>query len=88
MTTPSVPPGKQPESSEQGAVSDSQLPEDLRPEATDLLKNAEDPETPSGAQAPDDSGLSDNARQHAGQVSEPTTEMAPSDDPGITEPSG
>ena len=64
------------------------LPEDLRPEATDLLNKGEDSESPSGAQAPDDSGLSDNERQHAGQVSEPTTEMAPADDPGATEPSG
>lgn len=85
-TEPSDPAGEQSEAP--GGIADSQLPEDLRPESTDLLKNADDPEAPKGAQAPDDSGLSDNERQHAGQVSEPTTEMAPSDDPGITEPSG
>lgn len=71
-----------------GAIDDSQLPEDLRPESTELLDNAQRSESPSGAQAPDDSGLSDNQREHAGQVSEPTTEMAPQDDPGVAEPTG
>jgi len=89
MTTePSNPPNDESEALNEGAIDDSQLPEDLRPEATDLLNKAEDSESPSGAQAPDDSGLSDNERQHAGQVSEPTTEMAPADDPGTTEPTG
>ncbi len=89
MTTePSTPSGDESDAIAQGAIDDSQLPEDLRPEATDLLDEAEDADHPSGAQAPNDAGAPDNDRQHAGQVSEPTTEMAPGDDPGVTEPTG
>jgi len=89
MTTePSTSTGDKSEALASGAIDDSQLPEDLRPEATDLLSKAENSDSPSGAQAPDDSPRTDDERQHAGQVSEPTTEMAPADDPGATEPTG
>ncbi len=89
MTTePSNSTGDESEALAQGAIDDSQLPEDLRPEATEPLENAQSSDSPNGAQAPDDSGQSDNEREHAGQVSEPTTEMAPQDDPGVSEPTG
>ncbi|MGI8887715.1 MAG: hypothetical protein ACR2GB_01890 [Nocardioidaceae bacterium] len=73
---------------EPGRIDDSQLPEDLRPESTDLLAGAGNSDAPSGEQRPDDDGSPDNDREHSGQISEPTTEMAPGDDPEVTEPTG
>lgn len=89
MTTQPQPPdsgdsnGSDDGSAAQGYISDDQLPEDLRPEATDLLGGQTGDADPSGTERPNDEGLPDSAREHAGQVTEATTEVAPGDDPEV-----
>ncbi|MGI8435033.1 MAG: hypothetical protein ACR2LE_09920 [Nocardioidaceae bacterium] len=69
-----------------GYIADEQLPEDLRPEATDLLGGQTGSQDPSATQRPNDDGLADSGREHAGQITESTTEVAPGDDPEVNAP--
>ncbi|MGI8578674.1 MAG: hypothetical protein ACR2KG_12360 [Nocardioidaceae bacterium] len=75
-TSPSEPGDKGQESTEAGYITDDQLPEELRPQE-DPFPDQSNAEQPPGTQGPADDGLSDTESEHSGQISEPTTKIAP-----------